>query len=1037
MVRRAGVIAAWAASSIAGAACDSGSSIDAVDWSSFEARLTALEEENADLRAQLGTAVLEADLAAYAKTEDLAGYATNADVAACALDSDLAAYAKTEDLAAYAKTEDLAAYAKTEDLAGYATDADVAACALDSDLAAYAKTEDLAAYAKTTDLAAYAKTTDLAAYAKTTDLAAYAKTTDLAAYAKTTDLAAYAKTTDLAAYAKTADLAPYARTEDLPDFDLFATVADVTALDTRLDEDLDPLTTDALRVIRDDLVIDIPEDFATFGEAMTWADGYSIAQGHTLTFRFAPSPEPYVFDAPLIASGHRDGGRIHILGDVTDASKVVLEFPQSSAISLRHGRIGLIDGITFRGGYDHQDPASTPAPSDPPPSGISASMNASITLGDEVVVEGFWRSGLRALYNGAISAEGVVSRYNGEDGFAAIDGGFIYAPDAVAQGNARHGFNAAINGGIDALRLTATGNGQVGVNAFMGSAVASNNGTSGVGGFATSTDNGWHGFSATGASGMSIPYAVATGNGKVLPALGFGVIASNGGAIDANHAQAKSNAAGGFGSVVGGALNAQFSVSEANKQSGYLSHNASAIDALATTASMNDQSGFAASLGGSIQANRFGGTPAQQSVARQNKQNGFASFTGGAIDATLALSEDNLGAGIVSNGNSIVTASGVTVDGNNGDGLTSWMGGAIIATPAFLLGQPVPTSVKDTGGNAVAANMGSTIVVDGGVFVVRPGSGGHGVTAWQSSTVSAQSTTLAGYSSSPFNAWLGSTVNANNSHAADSNQPCFNAQLGASISADNSSASRCAGGYNAWTGGSIHAMGARSEGATNGQPGFHVHGNSTLNGALLSAVGGTGNGFDVTMGSAVWAPGLEADANDGYGVSVGSTSNLLSHAWTVGVDPDDVTYVPTITDNAGGVSVHDGSYVSLPDALVTGSEVWDGVHVNGHSGLTLSGGAISGGTGNANAAGVHNLSWLNAQHVDITGNTGGVHCAGSSACDLQSATVVGNAAGIGAVWNAFVMVYNVYAAGNGVDYDPTPTGDEFESGLFGAPRFEP
>jgi len=1030
------MIVTWAAGMIAGPACDSGSSIEAVDWGRFEERLTALEAENADLRAKLDTAVLDADLAGYARTEDLAGYATDAELADCALDSDLEGVARLTDLPDlddYARKSDipsLAPYAKTEDLPDWST------FALKSDLAPYAKTADLAPYAKTADLTAYAKNSDLAAYAKTADLTAYAKTSDLAAYAKTSDLAAYAKTSDLAAYAKTADLATYVKTVDLPDFDTFASATDVAALDVRLDEDLDPLKTDALRVIREDLVIDIPEDFATLDEAMAWADGYSIAQGHTLTFRFAPSPNPYVFDKPLVVAGHRDGGRIQILGDVTDAANVVFEFPQSSAISLRHGRLGLVDGITFRGGYDASNPTSTPAPSDPPPSGITASMTASITLGKEVVVERFWRSGVRATHNGAISAEGVVSRYNGEDGFLAVDGGFIFVQDALAQGNVRHGFNAAVNGGIEGLRLTATENGQVGVNAFMGSAVMSNFGSTGVGGFATSTNNGWHGFSATGASGMSIPYAVATGNGKTI-AGSAGIISSNGAGIDANHAQAKSNSGSGFSSVQGAALNAQFTIAESNKQNGYTSHSASSIDALATTAAMNDQNGFGASLGGSIQANRFGGNPAQQSVARENKAHGFASFTGGAIDATLALSEDNLGAGVLSNGNSIVTAAGVKVDGNSGDGLTSWMGGAIIATPAFIGPTMVPTTIADTGGNAVAANMGSTIVVDNGLFTVRPGSGGHGVSAWQSSTVSAQNTSLAGFSNSTFNAWLGSSVNANNAHASDSNQPCFNAQLGAAISADNSSATRCAGGYNAWTGGSIHAMYARSEGATNGQPGFHVHGNSALSGAMMSAVDGTGNGFDVNMGSAAWAPGLEADDNDGYGVSVALTSNLLSHPWTVDAEPDDLTYVPISSNNQGGVRVQDGSYVSMPDASITGSEGWDAINVNGHSGLAVDRGEIRGSTGAAYAAGVYNVSWLSAQWVDITGNVNGVNCGGSSMCDLQSATVTGNGSGINGFWNAFVVVWNAYSGANGSADQPSPTGEQFESGLFGTPRGAP
>ncbi|MFO0744149.1 MAG: hypothetical protein U1F43_00555 [Myxococcota bacterium] len=998
------VACSWGAI-VAGVGCDSGSSIDAVDWRSVSSRLSVLEAENADLKAQLADAVL---------ADDLAAYATKAEVADCAHLDDL------PDLAPYAlKSElpNLAPYALTASLP------DFALYALKSELpnlAPYAlKTElpNLSLYALKTELP------NLSLYALKTELALYALKADVP---PAPDLSGYVLAEDLP------DFNTFARVSQLPDLTPYATDADLAALDTRLDTDLDPLTHEAVRILRADKVVRIPEDFATFDAAMQWADGFSIAQGYTLTFQFAPSATPYVFTKPMITSGHRDGGRVQILGDVTDASKVVLQFPQSGAISLRYGRIGLIDGITFRGGFDSTNPSSTPAPAgDPNPSGITAAATASIFLGKEVVVEKFWRSGVRATQNGSISAEGVIARNNGEDGFAAIDGGFIYVQDALAQGNLRHGYNAAINGAIEGNRLTATENGQIGVNAFMGSAVMSNFGTSGVGGFATSTNNGWHGFSATGASGMSLPWAVATGNGK-NPAFGAGqgFVASNGAGIDANHATSKSNTGSGFGSFTGGAINAQFTTAESNKQNGYSSNNASAIDALAALALTNDQNGFGASLGGAIQANRFTGTPAQSAIARQNKQNGFASFTGGAIDATMGLSEDNLATGVLSNGNSIVTASGVTVDGNNGDGLSSWMGGAIIAGPAFQGATAVPTSIKDTGGYAVASNMGSTIFVDQAKVTMRAVTPGNGVSAWESSTISAQNVDISGAAFNTFAAYLGSTVNANGSHGSASDGACFSAAIGASISADNSSATDCAGGYDAWAGSAIHAMYGKAVNSRNGGYGFYVHGNSSVNGAMLTATGGSGNGIDVSIGSAVWAPGLEVSDNAGYGIQVAHASTLLTHVWSEnGVDT-----APLATGNYGGVSVHDGSYVTMPDGVIAGSDTWDAVNVNTHSGLAIDDGAITGSTGTSqNAAGVYNLSWLSAQRALVDDNAGGINCGGSSVCDLQNATVTNSGPGVGAFWNAFVMVSNTFASA----FQPAAMNDQFQSGNFGTPRPTP
>jgi len=64
-------------------AYDSGAEVAVADWRTFESRLTKLETENADLRAQLDDAVTQ---------DDLAGYATVDQCGACVQPTDIAAF---------------------------------------------------------------------------------------------------------------------------------------------------------------------------------------------------------------------------------------------------------------------------------------------------------------------------------------------------------------------------------------------------------------------------------------------------------------------------------------------------------------------------------------------------------------------------------------------------------------------------------------------------------------------------------------------------------------------------------------------------------------------------------------------------------------------------------------------------------------------------------------------------------------------------------------------------------------------------------
>jgi len=233
--------------------------------------------------------------------------------------------------------------------------------------------------------------------------------------------------------------------------------AEKTALEglvTTLQEELASVVSDS-HIIEASITRNIPGDFSTLTEAMRWIDKFHIGHDAVVTFQLADGH--HVFETTF-ALGHRDGGRIHILGNLTDPTLVVLGFPNGGGLFVESTELGLINGVTIQGNKGDSGSASGSH-------GIFAMQNGVINLGNKVIVRDFTGAGVQAVSNSVILAPSVRSEDNGLDGFVAMDGGVIIADNARALNNGGAGFSANSGGIVKGPDITSTGNGGVGVSA--------------------------------------------------------------------------------------------------------------------------------------------------------------------------------------------------------------------------------------------------------------------------------------------------------------------------------------------------------------------------------------------------------------------------------------------------------------------------------------------------------------------------------------------------------------------------------------------
>lgn len=123
---------------------------------------------------------------------------------------------------------------------------------------------------------------------------------------------------------------------------------------------------------------------------------------------------------------HGNGSQIDLIGNVSNPAAVTLTFPNSTdGIYLRDSHtLGYLNGFTFRGEWALSGNAGLAT------SGIRASANASITLGDQMIVKNFYY-GVQADQGGFVEADRVKVIDAGDAGLFAYDGGIIDASYAT------------------------------------------------------------------------------------------------------------------------------------------------------------------------------------------------------------------------------------------------------------------------------------------------------------------------------------------------------------------------------------------------------------------------------------------------------------------------------------------------------------------------------------------------------------------------------------------------------------------------------
>jgi hypothetical protein len=737
------------------------------------------------------------------------------------------------------------------------------------DLADVVHTETLATLMPRSEMAAYATVAqlpDLSPYALKSelpvlpDLSPYALKSELPVLP---DLSPYALKSELPVLP---DLSPYALKSELPDFGTFVRQNDLSAFD------------DVVRLISEPTVKQIPGDFATLEDAFDWAQQFSIARNASLTFELADGVYP--FDATFVPA-HRDGGRISIIGNTDDPSAVVLDFPQGGGINLPMSRLGLIDGVTIRGSRAATGSAAS--------HGVQATEGAVIRLGANVVVENFPFSGLRATLQGHITANGVISRNNGLDGFAVFNSGSMLAYEAEARGNGRFGMNITVGGAVEAGLFTAANNTNHGIRVFANGAFL--------------------------------------GNGAVVSSNQDGMQALAGGIAWSDNISSSNNRGNGVHANIGGVIGGANMSAVDNSGSGIRASTGSVISTDASTASGNGGSGFDAWGGSTLLTAR--------ATARENTGYGFVadqnSFLGAQTHwntGVASLSEDNGSAGFTASNGSVLEASSAVSQRNGWDGFSAWNGGVIQANYNDRAGRP--GQALDNVGNGFSASSGSVISAMSAVAMRNRGSG---FAASNGSALSVHRY-LAPPDAEPV---AGATASENGNHG-------FDVRTGASAEGNEAVArDNILSGFNAWGHASWFGFGLRAENngritATNPwpSPGINVSSNSWIGTQDAQVSGSSGDGIAVH-----WASLFESGSSDIeggqrtrsidnaiHGISVGLGSHVSVRGIEVGRNPSggitggahagveaSRAWIHGATEGMGA-SIVSQSFIALNEALI-------------------------------------------------------------------------------------------------------------------------
>jgi hypothetical protein len=194
-------------------------------------------------------------------------------------------------------------------------------------------------------------------------------------------------------------------------------------------------------VIRSDLTLNVPAEYATIQDALAYLNDKLIAADVNVTIKVA---DGIYTNYSCVSITHRDSDKIRIIGNTNNCELCTIYFAAGqSGFSIVGKPLGYLDGFKLVG-TDAVDSF-----------GIQASYGGSIFCGTHLVVDSFDR-GFYAFINGSIVAShckaiscsygfvanrsmlyatNACSQNNTFCGFYSTGGGEIYCPNAIASNN--------------------------------------------------------------------------------------------------------------------------------------------------------------------------------------------------------------------------------------------------------------------------------------------------------------------------------------------------------------------------------------------------------------------------------------------------------------------------------------------------------------------------------------------------------------------------------------------------------------------------
>ncbi|MCG8550339.1 MAG: hypothetical protein MI799_08055 [Desulfobacterales bacterium] len=188
--------------------------------------------------------------------------------------------------------------------------------------------------------------------------------------------------------------------------------------------------------ITSDVTLNVPADFSTINDAISYLNDKRIKTGVSLTIQVADGS--YQYDETITVN-HVDGDKISILGNISDPSLCTLYFNGVSGLTVSYGnKLRLFDGFKIVG---NQTPYTN---------GIQIEYQSFLTTGDAIVVQSFGNIGILASHNSTIVAGTIESSNNGSFGFYSVYNSLIKARDSIATGNSDYNYAVNVSGTIDA-----------------------------------------------------------------------------------------------------------------------------------------------------------------------------------------------------------------------------------------------------------------------------------------------------------------------------------------------------------------------------------------------------------------------------------------------------------------------------------------------------------------------------------------------------------------------------------------------------------